>query len=295
MAEAIGIAAGALAFASFAYNSVKSLVDFIEALNHAKLQDVRQDLRVLAGIIRSLQADLERADGRRDLSANQKESLTHIKNALEGCKMRCDDFSQHLRQILSSSAGAVENENLSKVDRLRLHFNEGVIKLFRSNLQDCKLTLSIALQHLQLRKSTDGGSDGSLRQLNDTVARFVSEATGQFEGLQKAIDVISATSANISRTDVDAVVSSLNAQANMLKQCLLVCEGALKDTTTASVNVRNNQLLNKARMIVADAGGGRSAGLSMQVEGSIAKDESRIFVITGATDMAALSQLSDPK
>lgn len=81
----------------------------------------------------------------------------------------------------------------------------------------------------------------------------------------------------------------------MLKQCLLVCEGALKDTTTASVNVRNNQLLNKARMIVADAGGGRSAGLSMQVEGSIAKDESRIFVITGATDMAALSQLSDPK
>ncbi|KAJ3491162.1 hypothetical protein NLG97_g5643 [Lecanicillium saksenae] len=295
MAEAIGIAAGALAFASFAYSSVKSLVDFIDALNHAKLQDVRQDLSVLAGIIQSLQADLERADNRLDLSANQRESLAHIEKALGGCRTRCDDFGQHLRQILSRSADAAESENLSKVDRLRLHFNEGVIKLFRSNLQDCKLTLSIALQHLQLRKSANDGNDESLRQLNDTVAKLVSEATGQFEGLQKAMDVISANSAGISRTDVDAIVSSLNAQANMLKQCLLVCEGALKDTTTPSVNVRNTQLLNKARMIVADAGSGRSAGLSMNVEGSAAKDDSRIFVISGVSNLAALSQLSDPR
>lgn len=145
MAEPIGIAAGALAFASFVYDSLKKVNEFIDTLRHPKLRDLRHDLEILQNITRSLQADLEQTRDA-DLNPNQRESLKNLKGALESCKVTCDDFYERLRQLLSHSNA----ENISMYDTVRLHFNEKEIHLFRSNLQQSKMTLSIALEHLKL-------------------------------------------------------------------------------------------------------------------------------------------------
>lgn len=145
MAEPIGIAAGALAFASFVYDSLKKVNEFIYTLRHPKLRDLRQDLEILQNITRSLQADLEQTRDA-DLNPNQRDSLKNLRGALESCKITCDVFYERLQQIFSHS----DVENISKYDTVRLHFNEKEIDLFRSNLQQCKTTLSIALEHLKL-------------------------------------------------------------------------------------------------------------------------------------------------
>lgn len=146
-------------------------------------------------------------------------------------------------------------------------------------------------------RKNDARSESSLQQLNDTIASFMSESSGQLQGLRRAMDVLSVAGARISKTDVDVVVSALNTQATMLKRCLMVCEGALKDTATASpgISVRNNKVLGKARMIIAHMGGSPAPGVSINVGDSETSGEGRTFVLTGAIDAASLSMLSDPK
>lgn len=136
------ITASIIAVGTLAYQSCKSLNDFIGSFRNAPatLQALRSDLQVFQNLIELLQTSLARV-GDVDLTAEQLSCLEALESAIKSCQIACGHFADKLAKATSRS----DDGHVSFLDRARLHFGEKDTLLLKSRLGDCKETLDFAL------------------------------------------------------------------------------------------------------------------------------------------------------
>lgn len=142
MADPLSISASAIAVITLAAQSCKALNDIIAGFVNAPktLQDLRGDLGNVQHLIQSLESVVGGAT-RTQLSVDQRTCIAELVPAMQNCQGACDDFRAKLSKITSHS----KEDQVSWIDRSRIHFNEKEIMLLKSRLGDCKETLDVAL------------------------------------------------------------------------------------------------------------------------------------------------------
>lgn len=142
MSDPLGGSASVIAVITLAYQSCKALNDVIGSFVNAPktLQHLRGDLDVLQHLIRSIQSVVDGAT-KAQLSVDQETCIVELVPGVQSCQGACDDFTQKLSKITSHS----KDNQVSWLDRTRIHFNEKDIIILKSRLGDCKNTLDIAL------------------------------------------------------------------------------------------------------------------------------------------------------
>lgn len=143
MAEGLGVAAAIIGVATLAYQSSKSLYELISTIREAPatLQELGADLSALQQLLGSLEAKLKDTPDT-SLSEGLKYCLEETKPCLEGCAKACKDFRTKLSEIMSHSTQG----HTSRRDKVKLHFQEQDILVFRYRIASWKATLSIALE-----------------------------------------------------------------------------------------------------------------------------------------------------
>lgn len=143
MADPLSITAGAIAVATLAYSSTKTLYHTISAIHDAPeaFAHLKTDIEILNETIYSLQQELKRKDTDADLSDAQKSNLREIKPTLEACYSACDAFKAKIDRVTRHS----KDGYTSLRDRLKLQFQEKEIRAFQARLASYKSTLAIAL------------------------------------------------------------------------------------------------------------------------------------------------------
>lgn len=136
MPEPVGLIAGTICIATFAYKSTKSLVEFIDSLKDAPklISDVKGDVKATQNIIQSIESMLQNRDAD-NISGDLHACLVSSQLPLKDCQSVSEDFEAKLRDWF----------NDSKWDRLKANFKETKIAKFRTRLKDTRDTLDLAL------------------------------------------------------------------------------------------------------------------------------------------------------
>lgn len=145
--EPLSITASVVAVTGLAYKSCKLLRSVIKGLQNAPetLRGLHNALEAFENVIRSLQHDL---DGLCDstFSSDQKESLRALEPIMRYCNMECDAFAARLAELTSHS----DPDRITLVDRFRLKFNDGDVRVLKENLAQCQRTLNDVLSFTNL-------------------------------------------------------------------------------------------------------------------------------------------------
>ena len=141
MAELV---ASVIAIASLAYQSGKTLQDLITGLQQAPrtLTDLRGDLDAVRCILKSFAQSLEK-ERSASLSTGLRSCFEHLNPSMRSLADACDEFRRKLRSISRSSSR--EDGTLDWRSRIRIHFQENEIKIFKYRLASHKATLNVAL------------------------------------------------------------------------------------------------------------------------------------------------------
>ncbi len=136
MTDPLSITAGIIAVATLAYNSTKSLADFIDSLKDAPklISDLKVDINATQGVIKSLKSLLENRDGS-SLPNKLRVCLSSAKVPLEDCQAVSKAFELKLKEWFHNS----------RWDNLKANFKETKIEKFRTRLRDTRDTLHLAL------------------------------------------------------------------------------------------------------------------------------------------------------
>lgn len=131
MAEALGIAASAISVAQLTWTSCKRLNNIIRGIRDAPetLKSLEGDLTTLVQILESLENKLEPSQSA-PFPTSQQHFLDALIWALQGCHNVCIEFTAKISGFTSHSDAV----RMSKMDRIRFHFKETDIKLFKENL-----------------------------------------------------------------------------------------------------------------------------------------------------------------
>jgi hypothetical protein len=136
MPEPLSVTASTIAIATLAYNSIKSLINFIDSLKNAPklISDLKGDVSAVQGVIRSLETMLENRDDR-SLPAELRVCLSSAKIPLEDCQAVSKVFEQKLKDWFHDT----------KWDKYKADFKEKQIERFRTRMRDTRDTLHLAL------------------------------------------------------------------------------------------------------------------------------------------------------
>jgi Fungal N-terminal domain of STAND proteins len=139
MAEPIGLAAGLLALATFAFQSSITLSDTIQSFqSHPKrVRDLIEELEALSGVLGPLSETV---------SATTDVDLSTLDLPLLRCGNACKEFEQELLKSSSRSGGS----RTSFRDWAKLRYMGDDIDGFRRLLAGYKLTICIALTDANL-------------------------------------------------------------------------------------------------------------------------------------------------
>ena len=134
MAEAVGLASGLLALASFAFQSSVTLYETVKDFHsHPKrVRDLIEELEALIGVLGPLKEMVASPAGT---------SLPALDLPLKRCGNACKEFEQQILKCLSRSGG----DRRSFRDWARLRYMKDDIDGFRRLLAGYKLTINIAL------------------------------------------------------------------------------------------------------------------------------------------------------
>jgi Fungal N-terminal domain of STAND proteins len=132
-AEAIGVASGLLALATFAFTSSVSLYQTVESFrsNQRNIRELREELEALNGVLRSLQ----------EAAANNSADLKELNLPLFRCGRACKDFEGVIIKCTTHSGGP----RTSFRDWAKLKYMGDDIAGFKNMLAGYKSTISIAL------------------------------------------------------------------------------------------------------------------------------------------------------
>jgi hypothetical protein len=139
MAEAIGIASGLVALATFAFQSSITLYETIQSfkVHSTRVRDVQQELEALSEVLRSLSEQV---------SATSDDDLSALTLPLLRCGKACEEFEQELLKCSSRSGG----NRTSFRDWARLRYMGDNIDGFKQQLAGYKSTIIIALTDANL-------------------------------------------------------------------------------------------------------------------------------------------------
>lgn len=139
MAEAVGLASGLLALATFAFQSSITLVNTVKSYrNHpAQVRDLIEELEALNEVLAALTETIKAAVST-DLSALDRPLLR--------CGHACEEFMQELNKCASYSEGS----QLSFRGWAKLKYMGDDIDSFRRLLGGYKVTINMALTNATL-------------------------------------------------------------------------------------------------------------------------------------------------
>jgi hypothetical protein len=139
MAEPIGLAAGLLALAGFAFQASVTLYNTVQSFKfHPKqLRDLKEELEALSGILGSLTETV---------SATTDVDLSALDLPLLRCGNACKEFEQEILRCSSRSGG----NRTSFRDWAKLRYMGDNIDGFRQLLAGYKSTINIALTDANL-------------------------------------------------------------------------------------------------------------------------------------------------
>jgi hypothetical protein len=139
MAEAIGVASGLVAWATFALDSCISLYEMVKSIQcHPKrVRDLLEELEILRAVLGPL---IEIAQ-----STNQEDFL-ELDLPLKRCGNACKEFQLEITKCLSHSGGNRSNFR----DWAKIRYIGNDIDGFRRLLAGYKLTINIALTDANL-------------------------------------------------------------------------------------------------------------------------------------------------
>jgi Fungal N-terminal domain of STAND proteins len=139
MAEAIGLASGLLALATFAFQSSITLFQTVQSFQShlTRVRNLLEELEALSGVLRSL-TETVRATSDMDLSA--------LNLPLLRCGKACKEFEQEILKYSSRSSG----NRTSFRDWAKLRYMGDNIDGFKQTLAGYKSTIVIALTDASL-------------------------------------------------------------------------------------------------------------------------------------------------
>ncbi|KAH8700714.1 hypothetical protein BGW36DRAFT_357365 [Talaromyces proteolyticus] len=142
MAEAIGVASGLLALATFAFDSSISLYEMVKSFQYHPMQvrDLLEELEALITVLGPLT----------EIVQSTTQDLTILDLPLKRCGCACKEFQLEITKYLSHSG----KNRLSFRDWAKMRYMRDDIDGFRRLLAGYKLTISIALTDANLRKSS---------------------------------------------------------------------------------------------------------------------------------------------
>lgn len=145
--EPLSITAGLISVTGLAYKSCKLLRSVIKGLQNAPetLKGLHNALEAFESVTKSLQRDLDGLDDS-NFSSDQKESLKALEPIMRYCNTECDAFAARLDELTSHS----DPDRITLVDRFRLKFNDGDIRVLKENLARCQRTLNDVLSFTNL-------------------------------------------------------------------------------------------------------------------------------------------------
>lgn len=148
MAE-LGIAAGIIGIASFAYTSSKGLYDFIDAVRGAplELRMLKEELGQVNTVLAQYQEELARRSTAGGAAAAEDLSIfAKPRPCIDGLQKACEDFEAELKGTFSHST----DDHSSVRDRVRYNFKEKKIAALKYRIATCKDTVNIALSFASL-------------------------------------------------------------------------------------------------------------------------------------------------
>ncbi|KAB5555071.1 hypothetical protein GE09DRAFT_1222529 [Coniochaeta sp. 2T2.1] len=172
MTDPLSICTSALAVATLAYNSVKTLHELFTSIRDAPktTQDINADLSEISAVLLSFNKELHRIKGQpqpQTLSPELEACLTEVQPAIQVSAAACDAFKTQMQAVTSRSTA----QRTSFRDRLKLHFRDADIASFKYRLGSYKSTLNIALAFASM-KSTAKFAD-AVRELESTIEKNV--------------------------------------------------------------------------------------------------------------------------
>lgn len=138
MAEVVGLAAGLIALASFAFESGKILKATLDEYRNQSrnARDLNQELEALVGILQTLQDAAEQGDN----------GLASLELPLLRCGQACQEFTTIVKQCTSRSG----KDKTSFRDWMMLRYHEKDISSFRNLIAAYKSTIAIALANINM-------------------------------------------------------------------------------------------------------------------------------------------------
>ena len=133
MAEAIGVTAGLLGIATFAYQLSKEVCDLVDSILKAPrtIRDLRSELIALEPILSSICK----------VVTNDEAKFEDIRYPLHQCGMVC----YHLRTIIQQRTGRSGDGTIGARDWVKLQYRGKTIDGYKSQLAAYKATIGIAL------------------------------------------------------------------------------------------------------------------------------------------------------
>ncbi|KAL0937440.1 uncharacterized protein CTRU02_207171 [Colletotrichum truncatum] len=209
MAEPIGVASGAVTFASLAFKSSIALYNAIQGYRKhtSKVQSLLDELKALSEVLRLL---TETIDEYPDID------FSALELPLQQCDEGCKAFKEELLKCSSRSTG----DRTSFRDWAKLQYLGDGIGEFTQIIANYKSTINIALAEAQIRQSAT-----TAEQLEKCQA-MIQTTTADLEERLDTIDskLAAVLERNVNQDDPDAKeLQRIRAERASTQQCLDIC------------------------------------------------------------------------
>jgi hypothetical protein len=132
----LSVIASTIAVATLAYQSTKSLFEFIDSLQDAPqlISDVKSDIKAVQDVLKSIELMLE---GRKDsnVPGDLQSCLSSSRVPMQDCQSICAELDRKLKERFHNKAW----------DKVTVNFKEGKITKVRARLRDTRDVLNISL------------------------------------------------------------------------------------------------------------------------------------------------------
>ncbi|KAL4943092.1 hypothetical protein BDV06DRAFT_190804 [Aspergillus oleicola] len=209
MAEPISLASGLVALATFAFQSSHSLYDMVKSFRShpTRVRDLMEELEALSGVLGPL-VDRVNATSDTDLSA--------LSLPLLRCGNACKEFQQEIAKCASRSSAT----RTSFRDWAKLKYMGDDIDGFRRVLSAYKLTISIALTDVNLRKSTVTAE--TLENYEDLIETAKVDLEAHLEAIDGKLERILSKAS--SGSDEDSLeLRQMKEERLSTEKCLQIC------------------------------------------------------------------------
>ncbi|RDW75434.1 hypothetical protein BP6252_06576 [Coleophoma cylindrospora] len=208
MAEALGIASGLVALATFALQSSQVLYQTLSSYqsNNKVVRDLKDELESLENVLHSLN----------DIAATNEREFAPLANPLLRCGNACREFQDVVTKCSRRSDGA----KVSARDWLKMRYMGNDINGFRNILAGYKSTIAIALAGVNMRTTLITNS--ALEQYKDLITDTTADLQGHLEDINLKLDALSLQGPRITTGDATERQRMLE-ERESTQYCLEVC------------------------------------------------------------------------